>query len=45
MIGNAVPVNLAHFLADSIKAQLLQNEIKNQITKTTKEEIAVWQIF
>lgn len=41
MIGNAVPVNLAHFLADSIKAQLLQNEIKNQITKTTKEAIAV----
>lgn len=41
MIGNAVPVNLAHFLADSIKAQLLQNEIKNKITKTTKEAIAV----
>ncbi len=41
MSGNAVPVNLAHFLADSIKAQLLQNEIKNQITKTTKEAIAV----
>lgn len=41
MIGNAVPVNLAHFLADSIKAQLLQNEIKNQITKTTKEAIAI----
>lgn len=41
MIGNAVPVNLAHFLADSIKAQLLQNEIKNKVTKTTKEAIAV----
>lgn len=41
MIGNAVPVSLAHFLADSIKAQLLQNEIKNKITKTTKEAIAV----
>lgn len=41
MIGNAVPVNLAHFLANSIKAQLLQNEIKNQITNTAKETIAV----
>ena len=41
MIGNAVPVNLAYFLANSIKAQLLQNEIKNNKTTTTKEAIAV----
>src|SRR5690554_4145909 len=37
MIGNAVPVNLAYFLANSIKAQLLQNEIKN----TSKEAVAI----
>lgn len=41
MIGNAVPVNLAHFLASSIKTQILQNETKNQKTKTIKEAIAV----
>lgn len=41
MIGNAVPVNLAYFLANSIKGQLLQNEIKNNKTSTTKEAIAV----
>lgn len=41
MVGNAVPVNLAYFLANSIKAQLLQNEIKNNKTSTTKEAIAV----
>lgn len=37
MIGNAVPVNLAYFLANSIKAQLLQNKIKN----TSKEVVAI----
>lgn len=26
MIGNAVPVNLAHFLADTIRQQILENE-------------------
>lgn len=41
MIGNAVPVNLAHFLANSIKVQLLQNETKKQQEKTSKEAIAV----
>ncbi|NLA23457.1 MAG: DNA cytosine methyltransferase [Bacteroidales bacterium] len=41
MIGNAVPVNLAYFLANSIKAQILQNERKHQIQKTNKEAIAV----
>ena len=41
MVGNAVPVNLAYFFANSIKAQLLQNEIKNNKTSTTKEAIAV----
>jgi DNA (cytosine-5)-methyltransferase 1 len=41
MIGNAVPVNLAHFLANSIKAQLLQNETKHQIKNISKEAVAV----
>ena len=41
MIGNAVPVNLAAFLANSIKVQILQNEVKNQIEKTTKEAITI----
>ena len=41
MVGNAVPVNLAYFFANSIKAQLLQNEIKNNKASTTKEAIAV----
>ncbi|WLD24013.1 DNA cytosine methyltransferase [Flavobacterium dauae] len=41
MIGNAVPVNLAYFLANSIKAQLLQNEIKNQTEIINKEAVAV----
>ncbi|HLV46535.1 MAG TPA: DNA cytosine methyltransferase [Flavobacterium sp.] len=41
MIGNAVPVNLAKFLANSIKVQILQNEVKNQIEKTTKEAITI----
>jgi hypothetical protein len=41
MIGNAVPVNLAHFLANSIKAQLLQNEVKHQIKNSNKEAVAV----
>ena len=30
MIGNAVPVNLAHFLANTIRQQILKNEIQNQ---------------
>ncbi|MCB0513009.1 MAG: DNA cytosine methyltransferase [Bacteroidetes bacterium] len=41
MIGNAVPVNLAHFLANSIKAQLLQNETKHQLKNISKEAVAV----
>lgn len=41
MIGNAVPVNLAFFLANSIKAQLLQNETKHQLKNTSKEAVAV----
>lgn len=41
MIGNAVPVNLAYFLANSIKNQILQNESKNQTTITSKRAIAV----
>ncbi len=41
MIGNAVPVNLAHFLANSIKAQLLHNETKHQLKNISKEAVAV----
>lgn len=41
MIGNAVPVNLAHFLAESIKEQLLQNETQNQVKSFFKEAVAV----
>lgn len=37
MIGNAVPVNLAHFLANTIRQQILENEIQNQIEITTNE--------
>jgi DNA (cytosine-5)-methyltransferase 1 len=40
MIGNAVPVNLAHFLADTIKQQLKQNEIKAN-EKINKKELIV----
>lgn len=41
MIGNAVPVNLAHFLAKSIKEQLLENKTKNQVKNLLKEAVAV----
>ena len=41
MIGNAVPVNLAYFLANSIKAQLLQNETKHQLKNISKEAVAI----
>ena len=44
MIGNAVPVNMAHFLADSIKEQLIANQkAKEQTTiiETEKINIAV----
>lgn len=41
MIGNAVPVNLAHFLANTIKQQILANEIQNQTKKTTNELVTV----
>lgn len=39
MIGNAVPVNLAKFLARSIKRQLLENSAVNQVL--TNKAIAV----
>ena len=39
MIGNAVPVNLAKFLAESIKSQLLSNSIKTN--NQTNKKIAV----
>lgn len=43
MIGNAVPVNLAKFLAESIKQQILNNEIliENLFLKTNKINITV----
>jgi DNA (cytosine-5)-methyltransferase 1 len=41
MIGNAVPVNLAHFLANTIKQQILRNEIKNQEEINTNELVTV----
>lgn len=37
MIGNAVPVNLAHFLANTIRQQILKNEIQNQAKITTNK--------
>ena len=41
MIGNAVPVNLAKFLAESIKQQLKKTEIQKQIDVTQKQAVAV----
>lgn len=41
MIGNAVPVNLAHFLANTIKQQILRNEIQNQEKINTNELVTV----
>jgi len=41
MIGNAVPVNLAHFLADTIKAQIIENGANNQVKNLFKEAVAV----
>lgn len=37
MIGNAVPVNLAHFLATTIRQQIFENEIRNQQEITTNK--------
>jgi DNA (cytosine-5)-methyltransferase 1 len=31
MIGNAVPVNLAHFLAETIKQQILENQLRRKM--------------
>ncbi len=41
MIGNAVPVNLAKFLAESIKQQLTDYENKNRIDFIKKEAVAL----
>ncbi|MDM1043167.1 MULTISPECIES: DNA cytosine methyltransferase [Empedobacter] len=41
MIGNAVPVNLAQFLAESIKNQIIKNETNNQVKNLLKEAVAV----
>jgi DNA (cytosine-5)-methyltransferase 1 len=41
MIGNAVPVNLAKVLAESIKNQIEQNTKKALIIKQTKEPVTV----
>ncbi|WP_447635336.1 DNA cytosine methyltransferase [Flavobacterium microcysteis] len=40
MIGNAVPVNLAKFLAESIRQQLLENEAENQVKSSLKETVS-----
>jgi len=43
MIGNAVPVNMAKFLAESIKKQLVENSFKiEQKVKTKKKEKIVF---
>ena len=39
MIGNAVPVNLAKYLAENIKKQLNENECKNLVEITNKQAI------
>ena len=39
MIGNAVPVKLAEFLAKSIKSQLNANEILKTEKKSEKQEL------
>lgn len=41
MIGNAVPVNLAYFLAESIKSQILKNSAKTLKIKNINEYLAV----
>ena len=41
MIGNAVPVNMAKFLAESIMQQLETNELKKSISITQNQAIAV----
>lgn len=41
MIGNAVPVNLAHFLANTIRQQILRNEIQNQEETNTNDLVTV----
>jgi len=42
MIGNAVPVNMAHFLAESIKEQLIANQkVKEQIKIIETEKISI----
>ena len=41
MIGNAVPVNLAYYLAKSIKEQLLANQSKSKKTLHHKEAVIV----
>jgi len=41
MIGNAVPVNLAYFLANSIKQQIIENENMNCKKQTYKKAIAI----
>ncbi|MCB0379643.1 MAG: DNA cytosine methyltransferase [Flavobacteriales bacterium] len=39
MIGNAVPINLAKFLAETIKEQIIKNESKKSNYIPTKKEI------
>ncbi|MBP1631053.1 MAG: cytosine methyltransferase [Bacteroidetes bacterium] len=41
MIGNAVPVNLANFLAKSIKEQIIEHSESNKFQISTHEKIAL----
>ncbi|MFA7444521.1 MAG: DNA cytosine methyltransferase [Flavobacteriaceae bacterium] len=41
MIGNAVPINLAHFLAESIKTQIIENEANNHVKILLNDTVAI----
>lgn len=41
MIGNAVPVNLGQFLAESIKKQITENGTQNQLKTLINEAVAI----
>ena len=50
MIGNAVPVNLAKFLAVNIKKQIVQNQnqiknVKQEKSKKNQQPLPAWKIF
>ena len=41
MIGNAVPVNLAYFLAETIKHQIIENEASYITISNMKSKVSV----